>query len=91
MEAVSQNSPSATLSSEAPRVDPSTLQDLVNAANEPTPKTQTVKPAMDFMSLLLKGGVFMIPIAIVSLIVVMFIFERLIGLRSGKLIPKAKQ
>jgi len=42
---------------------------------------------IDFFTLLLKGGVFMIPIAIVSLFAVTFIFDRWIGLRAGKLFP----
>ncbi len=85
---VSQNGPSAS-SSETPRVDASTLQELVDSANAPKPTNETISPGMDFMSLLVKGGIFMIPIGFVSLLVVMFIFERLIGLRRGKLIPSA--
>jgi biopolymer transport protein ExbB len=45
------------------------------------------KSGMDFFSLLIKGGVFMIPIGLVSLLVVTFVFDRLIGLRSGKVLP----
>ena len=80
-----QSGPSA---SESSKLDASTFQDLVKAANEPAPAVVATSQGMDFMSLLVKGGVFMIPIGIVSLIVVMFIFERFIGLRSGKLIPR---
>ena len=43
---------------------------------------------MDFFELLRRGGVFMIPIGIMSLIVVTFLFERWIGLRASKLMPK---
>ncbi len=42
---------------------------------------------IDFLSLLVKGGIFMIPIGVVSLLVVTFVFDRWIGLRSGKLMP----
>jgi biopolymer transport protein ExbB len=84
----SQNSPSKAQATVPSTVDASILQDLVAAANSPQEAAETGSPGMDFMSLLVKGGVFMIPIALVSLIVVMFIFERLIGLRSGKLIPR---
>lgn len=42
---------------------------------------------MDFFSLLIKGGVFMIPIGLVSLMVLTFVFDRWIGLRSGKMLP----
>ncbi len=42
---------------------------------------------MDFFSLLVKGGIFMIPIGLVSLMVVTLVFDRLIGLRSGRMLP----
>jgi len=42
---------------------------------------------MDVMSLLIKGGVFMIPIGVISLVVVTFVVDRLIGLRSNRLFP----
>ncbi len=86
--AVVQISPSTNQATVTPVVDASTFQELVDAANSPKETSGKDSPSMDFMSLLIKGGVFMIPIAFVSLIVVMFIFERLIGLRSGKLLPK---
>ena len=47
----------------------------------------TAKSGMDFFSLLIKGGVFMIPIGLVSLMVVTICFDRWIGLRSGKMLP----
>lgn len=43
---------------------------------------------LDFFELLKRGGVFMIPIGIMSLIVVTFLFERWIGLRTSVLMPK---
>ncbi|MEQ1828073.1 MAG: MotA/TolQ/ExbB proton channel family protein [Pirellula sp.] len=42
---------------------------------------------MDFFSLLIKGGVFMIPIGVVSLMVLTFLFDRWIGLRFGRMLP----
>ena len=42
---------------------------------------------IDFFDLLVRGGVFMIPIALTSLVVATFFFDRLIGLRRSKLIP----
>jgi biopolymer transport protein ExbB len=42
---------------------------------------------IDFLSLLVKGGIFMIPIGLVSLLVVTFVMDRWIGLRTGRLIP----
>ncbi len=45
------------------------------------------KSGIDFFSLLVKGGIFMIPIGLVSLMVVTFMFDRWIGLRSGRMLP----
>ena len=42
---------------------------------------------IDFFDLLVRGGVFMIPIALTSLVVATFFFDRLIGLRRSKLMP----
>ena len=42
---------------------------------------------IDFFDLLVRGGIFMIPIGLMSLLVVTFVFDRWIGLRRGKLIP----
>jgi len=56
------------------------------------PLAQTANDArqfgLDFFELLRRGGVFMIPIGIMSLIVVTFLFERWIGLRRSLLMPK---
>jgi biopolymer transport protein ExbB len=42
---------------------------------------------IDFFDLMIKGGVFMIPIGLVSLMVVTFVFDRWIGLRSSSMLP----
>ena len=57
-----------------------------NRSSALTPKN-AADSGMDFFSLLVKGGVFMIPIGLVSLMVVTFVFDRWIGLRSGKMLP----
>jgi len=44
---------------------------------------------IDFFDLMIKGGIFMIPIGLVSLTVVTFVFDRWIGLRSGKILPSS--
>ncbi len=46
-----------------------------------------LKSGIDFFSLLVKGGIFMFPIGLVSLMVVTFMFDRWIGLRSGRMLP----
>jgi biopolymer transport protein ExbB len=45
------------------------------------------KADIDFFTLLKQGGVFMIPIGIVSLMALTFIFDRWIGLRYGRMFP----
>ena len=52
----------------------------------PTPSA--ARSGIDFFSLLVKGGIFMIPIGLVSLMVVTFAFDRWIGLRAGNLFPR---
>lgn len=42
---------------------------------------------IDFFDLLVRGGVFMIPIGITSLVVATFMLERWVGLRRGRLLP----
>ena len=49
-----------------------------------TPNTTN---GIDFFSLLVKCGIFMIPIGLVSLMVVTLVFDRWIGLRSGRMLP----
>ena len=44
---------------------------------------------IDYFDLMIKGGVFMIPIGLVSLMVVTFVFDRWIGLRTGNILPNA--
>jgi len=51
------------------------------------PAATDSKPGIDFFTLLVQGGVFMIPIGIVSIVVVTIVFDRMIGLRTGRLIP----
>ncbi|XZE36674.1 MotA/TolQ/ExbB proton channel family protein [Pirellulaceae bacterium SH501] len=43
---------------------------------------------IDLLSLLISGGFLMIPIGVVSLVVVTFTVDRLIGLRQGRLYPR---
>lgn len=44
-------------------------------------------PTMDLWDMILKGGYLMIPIAVCSFILVMFVMERAISLRRGRVIP----
>ena len=45
------------------------------------------RSGINFFSLLVKGGIFMIPIGLVSLMVVTFVFDRWIGLRASRMLP----
>jgi biopolymer transport protein ExbB len=58
------------------------------AANRAAPPDKTVpKSGLNLLNLAVQGGFFMIPIGAVSLIVVTFVFDRLIGLRSSRVFP----
>ena len=75
--------------SSASTVDPKVLAELTQAAKE-KPAVVELAPAagLDFLSLLLKGGWFMLPIAIVSVLAFTLIIERSFGLRRGLLLPR---
>lgn len=53
-------------------------------AETPVPKSQL---GIDFFDLLVRGGIFMIPIGVTSLVVATFILDRWIGLRRSRLLP----
>jgi biopolymer transport protein ExbB len=75
--------------SSASSVDPKVLAELAQAAKE-KPATVELAPAagIDFLSLLVKGGWFMVPIAMVSVLALTLIIERSFGLRRGQLLPR---
>ncbi len=65
-------------------VDSATMQDLADASKQPRPAPTGDKPkSIDFLTLLIRGGIFMIPIALTSIVAVTFIIDRFIGLRSS--------
>ena len=64
------------------------IQAVMNAENE-TPPTDIVEPTgIDLLSLISRGGGFMIPIGLMSLLVVALATERLLSLRRNKVIPR---
>ncbi|MCY2975897.1 MAG: MotA/TolQ/ExbB proton channel family protein [Planctomycetota bacterium] len=73
----------------ASAVDPKVLAELAQAAKE-KPAAMELAPAagLDFLSLLFKGGWFMVPIAMVSVMAFTLIIERSFGLRRGQLLPR---
>ena len=75
--------------SSASTVDPAVLAELMQAASEkPTAVELAPAAGLDFLSLLLKGGWFMLPIAIVSVLAFTLIIERSFGLRRAQLLPR---
>jgi biopolymer transport protein ExbB len=73
---------------QVPESEIAALQSDAQRARTPNAKGLPFKQSgIDFLSLLVKGGIFMIPIGLVSLLVVTFVMDRWIGLRTGRLIP----
>ncbi len=76
------------------QVDERVIGDLVGAASASRAgagQEMTTRSGLDLLTLLIRGGVFMIPIGIVSIVVVMFVVERSISLRRGRLYPRRFQ
>ena len=65
------------------------ISDIMNdeGDSEQTPET-TRTPGIDLLSLILSGGKFMIPIALMSLVVVTLAVERVIALQRHRIIPR---
>lgn len=66
------------------------LADLAGAASvkQSGGRSEANPVRIDLLSLLISGGVLMIPIGLVSLVVVTFTVDRMIGLRQGRLYPR---
>lgn len=68
------------------------LEDLASnaqrAAGGAAPDATEPSPGINFFDLLIRGGIFMIPIAAVSIVVVMFAIERAYQLRRSKILPR---
>jgi biopolymer transport protein ExbB len=63
-------------------------QDGVAPPTAPAPTATDADPAMPSLwNLAVKGGLFMIPIGLASIVVVAFTLERIIGLRHSKIMP----
>ncbi len=67
--------------------EPVDMVALANAAKASKQPVDAPSTSMDLIDLLIKGGWFMVPIGLVSLIAAAFAIERLIGLRNAKLFP----
>ena len=62
----------------------------LEASLKPEPETpkRAILPEMRVLDLLVAGGKVMIPIGIMGVIAVVFVIERLIGLRRGRILPR---
>ena len=75
-------------------ISPEELQNLAAAAARNREQALAPEPNaglqgnLNFLKLLIEGGVLMIPIALMSLLVVAIAFERFLALRSGRLLPR---
>lgn len=58
------------------------------AAENPPSESEALIPTSNLWDIMRKGGILMWPIAACSVVMVAFVFERLISLRRGRVIPK---
>jgi len=70
-------------------IDADALRSLIEAEPAPAAPPPSSKPSgIDLLSLITKGGSFMIPIGLMSMLVVTLAVERLLSLRRKRVIPK---
>jgi biopolymer transport protein ExbB len=69
-------------------IDANEIAVLQQAAQNPTPEVVSQPRGIDALNLMMQGGWVMIPLALVSLGVVMWSLERLFSLRSGRVMPR---
>lgn len=79
------------LGQEAPQVpvDAAEIQSVMNDPGELEPPPIVEPTGIDLLSLITRGGSFMIPIGLMSLLVVTLAVERLLSLRTSKVLPRA--
>lgn len=69
-------------------IESSEIEALMNEESPSEPTDPSVLTGIDLLTLVTRGGAFMLPIAAMSLLVVALSFERLLTLRKQKIIPK---
>ena len=72
-----------------PPINAADIQAVMNAGEESEQPPPVAEPSgIDMLTLILSGGRFMIPIGLMSLLVVTLAVERMLSLRSGKVMPR---
>lgn len=70
------------------QVDASEIASIMADEPPPLPDESSTPSGIDLLTLMSRGGAFMIPIGVMSLLVVALAVERLLSLRTGKIIPR---
>lgn len=70
-------------------VDEDELRSLAGDDAAPTDAVEAEPTGVDLLSLIARGGGFMIPIGLMSVLVVTLAVERLVSLRTSKILPEA--
>ena len=65
------------------------VEDFLEPEANPAVETETVPASLNLFDLVMRGGLLMVPIGIMSVIVVTLVIERFISLRRSKVIPNA--
>ena len=65
------------------------IQSIMNDQPDAAPESTTQPSGIDLLTLIARGGAFMIPIGVMSLLVVALAVERTLSLRTGKVMPRA--
>ena len=73
---------------DGPLVDAAEIQSVMNEEPPAAPVAGATPSGIDLLTLMTRGGMFMIPIGIMSLMVVALAFERLLSLRQGRILPR---
>ncbi len=71
-----------------PPVNAADIQAVMNAGADSQPAATSEPSGIDMLTLIISGGRFMIPIALMSVLVVTLAVERMLSLRRGKVLPR---
>ncbi len=69
-------------------IDAAEIQSVMNDEPVADEAPTSAPSGIDLLSLIMRGGVFMIPIGVMSLMVVALAFERLVSLRQQRILPR---